>query len=162
KNWKFSLGDVQERRYWDAYMAAYEDMVRHTSSAHAPWYVVPADHKWFTRLVVVSAILDALSSLGLAFPTVEPDRLQELQAARAPRSGGRAGLARGGGGGARRRRSFYASRGRRVRPGAHRESGPRTPRRSPGTPRRDRHARRRPSPPSTGRRAGHRGRPVSA
>ena len=60
KNWKFSLADVRERRHWDEYMAAYEDMIRHTSSPHAPWYVVPADHKWFTRLVVVSAILDAL------------------------------------------------------------------------------------------------------
>jgi PPK2 family polyphosphate:nucleotide phosphotransferase len=82
KHWKFSLADVQERRHWDAYMAAYEDMIRHTSSAHAPWYVVPADHKWFTRLVVVSAILDTLRSLDLAFPSIEPDRLKELEAAR--------------------------------------------------------------------------------
>jgi PPK2 family polyphosphate:nucleotide phosphotransferase len=82
KNWKFSLADVQERRHWDEYMAAYEDAIRHTSSPHAPWYVVPADHKWFTRLVVVSAILDALSSLNLAFPSVEPDRMKELEAAR--------------------------------------------------------------------------------
>jgi PPK2 family polyphosphate:nucleotide phosphotransferase len=83
KHWKFSLADVQERRHWDAYMAAYEDMIRHTSSAHAPWYVVPADHKWFTRLVVVSAILDALSELDLAFPRAEPGRMKELDAARA-------------------------------------------------------------------------------
>jgi len=82
KNWKFSLDDVRERRHWDEYMAAYEDAIRHTSSPHAPWYVVPADHKWFTRLVVVSAILDALSSLNLAFPSVEPDRMKELEAAR--------------------------------------------------------------------------------
>ena len=82
KNWKFSLADVRERRHWDEYMAAYEDMIRHTSSALAPWYVVPADHKWFTRLVVVSAILETLSSLGLAFPTVEADRMKELGAAR--------------------------------------------------------------------------------
>ena len=60
KNWKFSLADVRERHHWDDYMAAYEDMIRHTSTPDAPWYVVPADHKWFTRLVVVSAILDAL------------------------------------------------------------------------------------------------------
>ena len=59
KNWKFSLADVRERAHWDDYMAAYEDVIRHTSTPHAPWYVVPADHKWFTRLVVVSAILDA-------------------------------------------------------------------------------------------------------
>ena len=82
KNWKFSLADVRERRHWDEYMAAYEDVIRRTSSPHAPWYVVPADHKWFTRLVVVSAILDALSSLDLAFPGVEPDRMKELDAAR--------------------------------------------------------------------------------
>ena len=82
KNWKFSLTDVRERRHWDEYMAAYEDVVRRTSSPHAPWYVVPADHKWFSRLVVVSAILDALSSLDLAFPRVEPDRMNELEAAR--------------------------------------------------------------------------------
>jgi PPK2 family polyphosphate:nucleotide phosphotransferase len=82
KNWKFSLTDVRERRQWDAYMAAYEEMIRHTSAPHAPWYVVPADHKWFTRLVVVSAILEALGSLDLAFPTVEPDRAKELHAAR--------------------------------------------------------------------------------
>ena len=82
KNWKFSLTDVRERRHWDEYMAAYEDVIRRTSSPEAPWYVVPADHKWFTRLVVVSAILDALSSLDLAFPSVEPDRMKELDAAR--------------------------------------------------------------------------------
>jgi PPK2 family polyphosphate:nucleotide phosphotransferase len=82
KNWKFSLADVRKRRHWDDYMAAYEDTIRHTSSPHAPWYVVPADHKWFTRLVVVSAILDALASLNLAFPSVEPERMKELEAAR--------------------------------------------------------------------------------
>ena len=102
KNWKFSLTDVRERRHWDEYMAAYEDVIRHTSSPHAPWYVVPADHKWFTRLVVVSAILDALSSLDLAFPSVEPDRMKELDAARvalaneaAPGTSQRAGRRRG-------------------------------------------------------------------
>ena len=82
KNWKFSLADVRERRHWGEYMTVYEDMIRHTSSPNAPWYVVPADHKWFARLVVVSAILDALSSLDLAFPGVEPDRMKELDAAR--------------------------------------------------------------------------------
>src|SRR5262249_31647801 len=77
-----SLADVRKRRHWDDYMAAYEDTIRHTSSPHAPWYVVPADHKWFTRLVVVSAILEALGSLNLAFPSVEPERMKELEAAR--------------------------------------------------------------------------------
>ena len=102
KNWKFSLVDVRERRHWDEYMAAYEEVIRRTSSPHAPWYVVPADHKWFTRLVVVSAILDALSSLDLAFPGVEPDRMKELEAARvtlaneaAPETPQRAGRRRG-------------------------------------------------------------------
>jgi PPK2 family polyphosphate:nucleotide phosphotransferase len=87
KNWKFSLADVGERRHWERYMAAYEDAIRHTSSPHAPWYVVPADHKWFTRLVVVSAILDTLSSLDLALPRDEPDRTKELAAARVALTG---------------------------------------------------------------------------
>jgi PPK2 family polyphosphate:nucleotide phosphotransferase len=82
KNWKFSLADVRERHHWADYMAAYEAMIRHTSTADVPWYVVPADHKWFTRLVVVSAILEALGSLDLAFPTIEPARRKELEAAR--------------------------------------------------------------------------------
>jgi len=82
KNWKFSLADVRERRHWAEYMAAYEEMIRHTSTAESPWYVVPADHKWFTRLVVVAAILEALGSLRLAFPTVESDHMKELDAAR--------------------------------------------------------------------------------
>jgi PPK2 family polyphosphate:nucleotide phosphotransferase len=82
KNWKFSLADVRERHHWADYMAAYEAMIRHTSTADAPWYVVPADHKWFTRLVVVSAIMEALGSLDLAFPTIEPARRKELEAAR--------------------------------------------------------------------------------
>ena len=82
KNWKFSLTDVRERRHWESYMAAYEEMIQRTSAPHAPWYVVPADHKWFTRLVVVSTILETLGSLDLAFPTVERDRTKELHAAR--------------------------------------------------------------------------------
>src|SRR5262249_31727259 len=82
KTWKFSLADVRERRHWGDYMTAYEEMIRHTSTPHAPWHVVPADHKWFTRLVVVAAMLDTLTSLRLAYPTVEPDRLKELEAAR--------------------------------------------------------------------------------
>jgi PPK2 family polyphosphate:nucleotide phosphotransferase len=82
KHWKFSLTDVEERRRWDEYMAAYENMVRHTSTPRAPWHVVPADHKWFTRLVVVSAIVDTLRSLDLAFPSVEPERAKDIAAAR--------------------------------------------------------------------------------
>ena len=70
KNWKFSAADLAERSHWDAYMDAYEDTIRHTATKHAPWYVVPADNKWFTRVVVAAAIVDALGSLDLQFPTV--------------------------------------------------------------------------------------------
>jgi PPK2 family polyphosphate:nucleotide phosphotransferase len=82
KNWKFSLADVRERQYWDDYMAAYEDMIRHTATDYAPWYVVPADNKWFTRLVVAAAIIDALHALHLEFPTIDAEKRQELAAAR--------------------------------------------------------------------------------
>jgi PPK2 family polyphosphate:nucleotide phosphotransferase len=71
KHWKFSTGDVAERALWDKYMAAYEDMIRETSLPEAPWHVVPADHKWFTRLVVASAVIDAMERLDLKFPTVD-------------------------------------------------------------------------------------------
>jgi PPK2 family polyphosphate:nucleotide phosphotransferase len=83
KNWKFSLGDAKERQQWKAYMRAYEDMIRHTSSKHAPWYVVPADNKWFTRLVVAAAVIDALEEMALAFPKIDRAKRQELMAARA-------------------------------------------------------------------------------
>ena len=82
KNWKFSPSDVKERGYWDQYMTAYEEIVRHTSSVHAPWFVVPADNKWYTRLVVASAVIDALESLSLKFPEVDADKRRELDAAR--------------------------------------------------------------------------------
>ena len=82
KNWKFALGDVEERERWDDYMAAYEDMIRHTARAHAPWYVVPADAKWFARVVVVSAIVAALEKLELEFPTIDDSKRRELAAAR--------------------------------------------------------------------------------
>src|SRR5882762_2125556 len=72
KNWKFSLGDIQERKFWSDYQDAYEEMVRQTATKHAPWYVVPADHKWYTRLVVAAAIVETLAGLDLAFP--EQDR----------------------------------------------------------------------------------------
>ena len=78
KNWKFSAADATERKHWRDYMHAYEQMIRHTSSDDAPWYVVPANHKWFTRLVVVAAVIDALEGLDLAFPTVDRDKRKEL------------------------------------------------------------------------------------
>lgn len=80
KNWKFSLNDVQERQYWGDYTRAYENMIRNTSTKHAPWYVVPADHKWFTRLVVAEAIVDTLKGLDLAFPKVDAAKRKELKA----------------------------------------------------------------------------------
>jgi len=82
KNWKFSSADLHEREFWSAYMAAYEDAIRHTASDEAPWYVVPADHKWFTRVVVAAAIIDALASLGLEFPKVDKAQQKELARAR--------------------------------------------------------------------------------
>jgi len=83
KNWKFSEADVREREHWDEYMAAYEDMIRHTATPHAPWYVVPADRKWYTRLVVVEAIIAALERLDLAFPTLSAAQRKQLKAVRA-------------------------------------------------------------------------------
>ena len=82
KNWKFSLGDAKERGAWKDYMAAYEDAIRHTASKGAPWIVVPADRKWFARLVVAEAIIEALESLHLAFPVLDETRKKELAAAR--------------------------------------------------------------------------------
>ncbi len=82
KNWKFSAADVAERRHWDRYMAAYEDMIRHTATPEAPWYVVPADRKWFTRLVVAAAVIEALASLDPRYPEVDERQCRELAAAR--------------------------------------------------------------------------------
>jgi PPK2 family polyphosphate:nucleotide phosphotransferase len=82
KNWKFSEADVREREHWDEYMQAYEDMIRHTATPQAPWYVVPADHKWFTHIVVGSAIIQTLKDLDLEFPKVDKQRRKELEAAR--------------------------------------------------------------------------------
>jgi PPK2 family polyphosphate:nucleotide phosphotransferase len=70
KNWKYSSSDVKERQFWDAYQEAYEDMIRHTATEHAPWYVVPADNKWFTRLVVSQAVVEALDGMNLKYPKV--------------------------------------------------------------------------------------------
>lgn len=83
KNWKFSAADVRERECWDQYMQAYEDMIAHTASKHAPWYVVPADNKWFTRLTVAAVIVDTLEDLKLCYPRVDPQKRKELQSARA-------------------------------------------------------------------------------
>jgi PPK2 family polyphosphate:nucleotide phosphotransferase len=81
KHWKFSAADLAERGRWDEYMEAYEDMVRHTATDYAPWYVVPADHKWFTRLVVAGAAIDAMASLDLCYPEVGEAQMRELKAA---------------------------------------------------------------------------------
>ena len=81
KNWKFSANDARERALWDEYMEAYEDMVRHTATKDAPWYVVPADNKWFTRVVVASAVIDTLSRLDLEYPEVSDEKRVELEAA---------------------------------------------------------------------------------
>ena len=83
KNWKFSMNDALEREHWEKYMRAYEDMIRNTSTKHAPWYVVPADHKWFTRLVVAEATIAVLESLDLSFPKVDAQKRKELKEARA-------------------------------------------------------------------------------
>jgi PPK2 family polyphosphate:nucleotide phosphotransferase len=82
KNWKFSHADVKERQHWDEYMEAYEDMIRNTASENAPWFVVPANNKWFTRTVVAAAVIDALASLKLEFPKLDSKKLEELAAAR--------------------------------------------------------------------------------
>jgi PPK2 family polyphosphate:nucleotide phosphotransferase len=83
KRWKFSMTDIAERKLWDKYMDAYEDAIRATSREEAPWYVVPADHKWFARLVVAAAMIEALETLDLEYPKVEGKALEELQQVRA-------------------------------------------------------------------------------
>ena len=82
KNWKFSINDAHARGYWNDYMKAYEETIRNTATDYAPWYVVPADNKWFTRLVVASAVIDALASLDLAYPKVDKEKRTELEAAK--------------------------------------------------------------------------------
>jgi PPK2 family polyphosphate:nucleotide phosphotransferase len=82
KNWKFSPNDANERGYWDNYMEAYEETIRHTATDFAPWFVVPADNKWFTRVVVASAVIEGLSSLNLAYPKVSKQKLAELDVAK--------------------------------------------------------------------------------
>jgi PPK2 family polyphosphate:nucleotide phosphotransferase len=83
KHWKFSSADVQERRYWKDYMRAYEDMIRRTATEHAPWYVVPADNKWFTRLAVAAAIVAGIERLDLRFPKVDASKRKDFAEARA-------------------------------------------------------------------------------
>ena len=82
KNWKFELNDVHERQHWKEYMRAYEDTIRETATKHAPWFVVPADHKWFTRMVVAAVVVEALEELDLHFPKVTTKQRAELGAAR--------------------------------------------------------------------------------
>ena len=82
KNWKFSAADVAERGHWDDYQEAYEDMIRHTATEYAPWFVVPADHKWFTHLAVSSAVVDALEDMDLAYPKVTKEQRSALALAR--------------------------------------------------------------------------------
>ena len=83
KNWKFSVNDAKERARWDDYMAVYEDMFNHTSTPWAPWYIIPADHKWFTRLVVAGIIYTKLQELDLKYPNVSKEKHQELLVAKA-------------------------------------------------------------------------------
>jgi PPK2 family polyphosphate:nucleotide phosphotransferase len=82
KNWKFSANDSKERAYWNEYMDAYEQMICNTAAKHAPWYVIPADNKWYTRLVVAAALIDAIGSLDLSYPKVDKKKLAELEEAR--------------------------------------------------------------------------------
>ena len=82
KNWKFSINDVHEREHWDQYMQAYEETIKHTATKYAPWYVVPADHKWFTRLVVASAIVETMNALDLEYPSLSKEELKELDTAK--------------------------------------------------------------------------------
>jgi PPK2 family polyphosphate:nucleotide phosphotransferase len=83
KNWKFSASDVHERKFWDDYMRVYEDAIRATASEHAPWFVVPADKRWFTRLVVAAAIVEAVERLDLTYPKIDAEKKKELATMRA-------------------------------------------------------------------------------
>jgi PPK2 family polyphosphate:nucleotide phosphotransferase len=82
KNWKFSMADVKERGYWKDYQEAYEEMIQNTAAKHAPWYVVPADNKWYTQLIVASAIISTLEGLDLSFPNVDKKKKKELESVR--------------------------------------------------------------------------------
>jgi PPK2 family polyphosphate:nucleotide phosphotransferase len=82
KNWKFEMGDVRERALWGKYQAAYQEVIRHTSTRHAPWHIVPADHKWFARVVIGSTIVAALDKLDLHFPKVDKAEMSEFKQVR--------------------------------------------------------------------------------
>ena len=82
KNWKFSESDVLERQHWDKYMQAYEEMIRSTATKRAPWYIIPADHKWFTRLAVVEAVIDAMKELDISYPRMDSSKRKDLKKAR--------------------------------------------------------------------------------
>jgi PPK2 family polyphosphate:nucleotide phosphotransferase len=82
KNWKFSMADVKERGYWKDYQEAYEEMIQNTATKHAPWYVIPADNKWYTQLIVASAVIAALEELDLSFPEVDKEKKKELDTVR--------------------------------------------------------------------------------
>ena len=82
KHWKFSASDMAEREFWDEYHRAYEDMIRNTASKESPWYVVPADNKWFSRVIVAAAVIDTLAGLDLAYPLVDKAKLSEIANAR--------------------------------------------------------------------------------
>jgi PPK2 family polyphosphate:nucleotide phosphotransferase len=97
KNWKFSSSDTAERDFWDKYMEAYEEMIRETATKHAPWYVVPADNKWFTRVIVAAAVIEALADLDLGYPKVDEKKMRELAAAKTKLRLRRQRLGSGGG-----------------------------------------------------------------
>ncbi len=80
KNWKFSAGDVKERGYWNDYMHAYEELIKNTSTEKSPWYVIPADNKSYARIAIASAIIHALDEMELEYPTVSPEKIEELNA----------------------------------------------------------------------------------
>jgi len=82
KNWKFSISDASEREHWDEYMIAYDEMIRYTATPNAPWFVVPADKKWFTRIEVAAAVVDAMQDLDLHHPEVGKEKRKELITAR--------------------------------------------------------------------------------
>ena len=93
KNWKFSANDIKERGHWNQYMKAYEETIKNTATEYAPWYVVPADHKWFTRLVVAAAVIDALEEMDVAFPKINRAQRKQLALARVALGGDRRGRA---------------------------------------------------------------------
>ena len=82
KNWKFSASDIYERKFWDDYMKAYEKAIQETATKHSPWYVLPADKKWFTRIAISTIILDTLKNLGLKYPVLPKEEKEKLEQAK--------------------------------------------------------------------------------